>query len=47
MHGFSGAPAIQYLRLCEEVMEAANDIISSSAVNLPAIARPPIRHIPL
>ncbi|MCL2425579.1 MAG: DUF6531 domain-containing protein [Oscillospiraceae bacterium] len=46
MQGYSGAPARQYLRTCEEAMDAANAVVSSSAGRLPAIARPPLRRLP-
>ncbi|MCL2425581.1 MAG: hypothetical protein FWD05_04495 [Oscillospiraceae bacterium] len=46
MQGYSGAPARQYLRTCEETMGAANTVVSSSVGSLPAIARPPVRRLP-
>jgi len=45
MQGYSGAPARQYLICCEEAMETANAVVSSSAGSLPAIARPALRHL--
>ncbi|MCL2424889.1 MAG: DUF6531 domain-containing protein [Oscillospiraceae bacterium] len=47
MQGYSGAPAQQYLRVCEEAMTTANAVMSLSSTNMPAIARPASRHLPL